>query len=112
MGSEGDPTDRTADLYDPTTATWSSAGTMANRHGVHEATLLADGRVFITGGVGFGPAVPFAELYDPVTNQWSPATTMSLPRADHTATLLANGTVLVTGGNEGLGPVYASTVLV
>jgi uncharacterized protein YjdB len=111
VGSEGDPTDRTAELYDPATATWTSAGTMANWHGVHEAILLADGRVLIVGGIGSGPAVPFAELYDPMANQWSPAMTMALPRTSHTATLLSNGTVLVVGGNEGLGPVYTSTVL-
>ena len=110
-GGESEAADRSAEIYDPATATWSSAGNMANRHGNHEATLLADGRVFVTGGVGSGPAVPFAELYDPTTNQWSRATQMSLDRIDHTSTLLLNGKVLVVGGNGGLGPIYASTVL-
>ena len=110
-GGEGEPAETVTEIYDPATATWSSAGNMANRHGYHEATLLSDGRVFVTGGTGSGPAVPFAELYDPTTNQWSTARPMSLDRVDHTATLLLNGKVLVVGGNGGLGPIHASTVL-
>ena len=107
----GESSETTAEIYDPATATWSSAGNMPNRHGNHEATLLSDGRVFVTGGTGAGPAVPFAELYDPTTNQWSSATQMSLDRVDHTSTVLLNGKVLVVGGNGGLGPIHASTVL-
>jgi len=110
-GGESAPSANSAEIYDPVTATWSAAGTMANWHANHEATRLSDGRVLVTGGVGAGPAVPFADLYDPATNLWSEAGQMSLSRTDHTATLLLNGKVLVVGGNEGLGPIYTSTVL-
>ena len=70
------------------------------------ATLLPDGDVLATAGIG-GAAGPFAESYDPATGQWSPAIGGSLPltciaaqdcRFDSTATLLGDGDVLVVGG--------------
>jgi hypothetical protein len=67
----------------------------------HTATLLADGRVLVTGGCcDERQAAPLAsaEIYNPATNIWSPAPNMSVPRYDHTATPLADGRVLVTGG--------------
>jgi N-acetylneuraminic acid mutarotase len=39
-----------AELYDPRSNTWSSAGRMAVVRSRHTATLLGNGRVFVTGG--------------------------------------------------------------
>ncbi|PKO16158.1 MAG: hypothetical protein CVU39_09020 [Chloroflexi bacterium HGW-Chloroflexi-10] len=68
----------------------------------HTATLLANGKVLVTGGlydlIGGGYALSSAEIYDPLTNQWAEVASMSTPRADHTATLLTDGRVLVAGG--------------
>ena len=65
------------------------------------ATLLADGRVLVTGGSDYyfwGGGPDTAELYDPVTDTWSLAGTMHSPRDLHTSTLLPDGRVLVAGG--------------
>ena len=68
----------------------------------HIATLLADGRVLVTGGVNGSGAVAAAEIYDPAGNTWTPAGTMDVPRVLHSATRMANGQVLVVAGrNEG-----------
>src|SRR5947207_535003 len=70
----------------------------------HVATLLADGRVLVTGGSSSGREfLNTAELYDPATDVWSRAGTMNSPRELHTATLLPGGKVLVFGGLGGLG---------
>ena len=98
-----------AELYDPKTRTWSSAGALNFPRFEHTATLLANGKVLVVGGnqtlangnlpVGADP-VSSAELYDPQTNSWSLAASLRTARALHTATLLNDGHLLVAGGTE------------
>lgn len=66
----------------------------------HVATLLADGRVLITGGVS-GSVLNSAEVYNPTTKIFSATDPMVSVRIHHTATLLNDGKVLVTGGDQG-----------
>jgi WD40 repeat protein len=111
-----------AELYDPATGTFGPTGSMGTPREFHTATILADGRVLITGGhTGQSPvasvSVVFAsyeraltaetagsstlssaELYDPGTGAFSPTGSMAVFRDRHTATLLENGMVLVAGG--------------
>lgn len=96
-----------AELYDPRTRRWSSAGTLSAPRYAHTATLLADGKVLVVGGNQTMPnaslpagtdTLSSAELYDPRANTWSLAASMQTARASHTATLLDDGRVLVAGG--------------
>jgi uncharacterized protein YjdB len=65
----------------------------------HTATLLADGRVLIAGGLSTNGTVGTADLYDPSTRMFSATGSMISPRSNHTATLLSNGQVLIVGGS-------------
>lgn len=84
-----------AEVYDPTTGTFSPAnGGMPNKATGHTATLMNNGKVLIAGGGNSS-----TQVYDPVTNSFSSIGGMSEQRSFHTATLLANGKVLLAGGS-------------
>ena len=102
-----------AELYDPQTNSWSTAASMRTPRSFHTATLLADGRVLVVGGVEAssevsGNVVGSAELYDPAVDAWSPAAPLFGARAKHAAILLADQRVLVFGGTDGVGSLEPS----
>ena len=83
-----------AEVYDPSTGTWSQTGSMSKDRDFPTLTLLEDGRVLATGG--FGAAM--AEVYYPSDGTWTETGAMHEERRWHTATLLDDGRVLVVGG--------------
>lgn len=86
-----------AELFNPTTGTFTATGGMTQGRYSHTAALLNNGEVLITGGFN-GQPVPSAELFDPATGSFSATGGMDTPRSQHTAILLDDGTVLVAGG--------------
>ena len=100
----------TPELYDPATGVFTTTGTYAGvdlerqTHGLvgTKATLLHDGRVFLT-------AEPAGQVYDPVAGTFSRTATMltgsgilgtPMYISGQTATLLDDGRVLLTGGHH------------
>jgi hypothetical protein len=61
----------TAELYDPSTRTFSRTGDMINGREQHTATLLSNGQVLIAGGLVNDTWVTPSELYDPGTGTFS-----------------------------------------
>jgi Galactose oxidase-like, Early set domain len=105
----GAPTN-TAETIDLTSSTphWTATGSMAYARRHLNATILADGKVLVTGGTsgsGFSDeatAVFPAELWDPATGKWSTMASAQEVRVYHsTALLLTDGRVLTAGGGDG-----------
>src|SRR6266702_1342461 len=77
----------------------------------HAATVLADGRVLITGGRdGAGTIVAIAEIFDPATETSAAVGALVTARVSHTATLLPNGRVLIAGGTGAIGSLSSAEI--
>jgi hypothetical protein len=90
------------DIFYPLSEIWTSTGQLTYPRSGPTATLLADGRVLVTGGYNEATGAPnTAELIDPAALPpwpWNFAPWCF----GHTATRLADGRVLVVGGWESL----------
>jgi hypothetical protein len=92
------------ELYDVTAKTWTPTGSLAVARKGHQATLLPDGRVLVTGGDAV-PGVPYrveslasAEVYDPKTGTWTRVD--DLPgggRSGHRCVRTPRGAVVIGG---------------
>src|SRR5258708_33913805 len=101
-GFDGTTLVGSAELYDPTTRSWT--GTSGINDMIYfTATRLNAGTVVVAGGAaGVYPinhSTPVAMLYNPSPAGWTTGN-MSASRCCHTATLLPSGQVLVVGGES------------
>ncbi|HYW30938.1 MAG TPA: kelch repeat-containing protein [Gemmatimonas sp.] len=92
-----------AETYDVRTGQFSRTGDMRVRRHKHDAVLLRDGRVLVTGGSDerdSDGAYTSTELFDSRTGTFTPGPAMRLARYKHngTSVLLPDGSVLVAGG--------------
>jgi len=94
-----------AELFDPSTGSFSLTGAMQTPHAGHTSTLLNTGKALIVGGQidNTGAVTGAAELYDPAAGTFSSTGSMQLARSGHTATLLTSGKVLIVGGQGSAG---------
>jgi hypothetical protein len=105
----------TAEIYDPATGTWSSAGAFSTLRGAHAAALLSpSGKVLIAGGEpcksGSGPHST-ADVYDPSTNSWTAVTNaMSTQHRWPVAGPAGTDKAIVAGGWPGYGAVSNAEV--
>ena len=92
-----------AELYDAASGTFRSVGDMRVRRHKHDAVLLNDGRVLVTGGAderdGDG-VYNSTEFFDPSTLAFTPGPAMQRGRYKHqgSSLVLSDGRVLVAGG--------------
>lgn len=97
-----------AELYDPSSNTWSLTSVSGARFR-HSATLLTDGRVLVAGGAAWyyyqgGPdlaqkSLRSAVTYDPATGASTPTADMPYESLAHAAVQLPGGKTLAIGGH-------------
>ncbi|OHC69735.1 MAG: hypothetical protein A2045_11895 [Rhodocyclales bacterium GWA2_65_20] len=86
-------------LLDPKTRSWQKLPGMKQPRTDPALVLLPDGRVWASGGKGWGKAETSSELWNPVTQAWTAGPDLPVAMVDHTAVLTANrDTALLAGG--------------
>ncbi len=87
-----------AEIYDPTSARWSTAASMHHARSRHAATRLDDGRVLVAGGYSNDEVTRAAETYDPAADRWTIVSPMNQFRMGHTLSQLDTNSAIAVGG--------------
>lgn len=104
-----DPSSRTPPVvaYDPATGRFDPTHRPVINRNLHGTTVMADGRVLVTGGAG-GPMTQQAEIFDPKVSLWVKAGQASVQRHGHLTHRLDDGSIVLIAGLSGEGsPVVA-----
>ncbi|MEO8719979.1 MAG: kelch repeat-containing protein [Ginsengibacter sp.] len=94
-----------AEIYNPISEKFRLIGNMSHIRHKHDAVMLADGRVLISGGSDERDSrgtYSSAEIFDPVSSIFKPVKNMNLTHYKHNTTsiLLKNNKVLIAGGAD------------
>jgi hypothetical protein len=98
------------EIYDPATSRFTPGGRMLKRRTEHQAVLLGNGKVLLSGGRTEGEvsmASATVEAFDAADSTSRLATSDKTTRYRHASVRLENGVVLLIGGSEGGGPIKA-----
>lgn len=93
---------KSAEIFDPESLSYSKTGDLVFPRVSSSATLLPNGQVLITGGQSTeaGGSTRSAELFNPETGVFSRTDDMDVARSGHDAILLGDGRVLIMGGDQ------------
>ncbi|MGI8425934.1 MAG: Kelch repeat-containing protein [Actinomycetota bacterium] len=104
-GGSSAPASTSAELFDPKSESWSSAGSLTEPRASHTATLVSGPRCgSICGQVLVAGPLKTTELYDPSKGTWTPVGEMVVASSQGSAALLSSGDVLVIGSGAALNP--------
>ena len=100
----GNGEDARGALWDPAANTWQPSPASKRPRGEAAASILADGKVLVTGGVHIPKGhyvLRSSEIYDPSTKRWKDAGSTGEQRRGHSHLSLSDGRVLIIGGVGG-----------
>ncbi|HEV2425585.1 MAG TPA: kelch repeat-containing protein [Terriglobia bacterium] len=90
----------TAELYNPSTGSWTPTGTMTTARELHRAVLLPSGEVLVAGGENAYGILSTTELYNPSTGTWTATGSMNMGHSSFSLTVLQDGKVLAVQGTN------------
>ena len=100
-----------AEVYDPVADRWDVVAPMDEKRAVHAATLLADGRVLVAGGVSSPPnalvLTATAEVFDPARGAWTTVGSLGVARRAMSA-VATGGAPMIVGGIDASGSLTAT----
>jgi len=106
-----------AERFDPARGSWTSVGSLSAARQAHTATVLADGTVLVSGGIGVfvspvdSVALASVEHFELGRGRWATVASLAQPRFGHSANLLQDGRVLLASGTAGSGIMLPSAEL-
>lgn len=113
FAGEGEAPTSSAELYDPGTESWHSAGALAVGRGGHAAAMLGGGKVMVAGGwVASRTYTDTVELFDSRSLSFESGPTVPAAVDGLAAVELPDGRALVTGGQHRPGVATDMAVLV
>jgi hypothetical protein len=96
-----------AEVYDPTSGTFSAIASMTAARATQDAVLMTDGRVLVAGGFGTGENfLNSAEIFNPTDGTFVPTASMASVHTGGDGVLLSDGRVLIAGGHSSSADVY------
>lgn len=110
-------TTTSAEIYNPSTGSWTVTGAMLRGRAEFVAALLPNGTVLVAGGCtaysvnGCLAVTTAAEVYNPATGKFASTGAMRAARMAMTATVLTNGTALIAGGQTAASDALGSSEL-
>ena len=101
-GSNGTATTASAEVYDPTSGTWTVVASMTTPRQSQGAVGLSNGTVLVVGGLNDASSavigVGSLEVYDPTANTWASSGAMVTARQFFVLSSLGDGRILLDGG--------------
>jgi cellulose synthase/poly-beta-1,6-N-acetylglucosamine synthase-like glycosyltransferase/transposase len=92
----------TAEIFDPSTQTWTTTSSLVTRRLSSGISALPSGKILMTGGGGFSSYLSSSEIYDPITATWTAGPFLPSNRAPVTQNLnLKDGRIFFPGGQSG-----------
>ena len=100
-GTDGTTAMASAEIFDPSTNLWSSAGQMnLGRYG-HTATLTPGGAVLLVGGKTAAGVTAQVEAFRPANGAFTTLGAMSSARTDYAVVVIDQHRTLIAGGSDG-----------
>jgi len=90
-----------AEVYDPSTNSWSAVASMPTERSVAGSSILPSGHALLVGGYDSAGELASAVAYDPIGNRWGTAMSLPAARSSMPVVKLLSGAALAIGGHQG-----------